>query len=82
MIWKNITQHPDVCFSTFLRALWTTEGIPRPLLSRLLRPGANAIVHRVELEAVEKEPQVVDGNLKKLRGSEFRWDDLAGWVGK
>lgn len=28
-------------------------------------------MHRVELEAVEKEPQVVHGNLKKLRGSEF-----------
>lgn len=46
----------------------------------ILGMGANAIVHRVELEAVEKEPQVVDGNLKKLRrlssdhNIERRWD--------
>ena len=29
--------------------------------------GANAIVHRVELEAVEKEPQLVHRSLRGLR---------------
>lgn len=57
------------------------------MLSRLLRPGANAIVHRVELEAVEKEPQVVDGNLKKCAARNFDgttwpvgWESDGKWL--
>ena len=38
-------------------------------------------MHRVELEAVEKEPQVVHGNLKKIRSSKFRRDDLGRETG-
>ena len=82
MIEKNITKHPDVCFFLFLGDHGGSLKQSRPFVtSRCRKPGANAI-HRVELEAVEKEPQVAHWNLKKLRRSNFQRDDKMGRLGK